>query len=327
MNMAFFVRHFTERGTEVATYDYAHFNEKILGNKSVIVCFTQAAQRRMGFPEDRTSYKKFQDRFEIVEIDSMADIRTVIQRQVLSFFYTLTHGGHDIYEFNDKKIWGGCQTIKHAVFCTTCPESDHYISISNFLNIKSGTKLPVVPHMVSSPPHDLGTIRPKLGIPEEAIVFGRYGGFNQFDIPFVHKAIAEHLDSADDVYFLFMNTRPFYEHPRLIHLPGTADIKEKANFIHSCDAMIHARTEGETFGLSIAEFSVQGKPIITNRILGDLEHVLILGDRGVYYESKEELLDVFQNIKSTLARTNDWNAYSDYSPEIVMAKFAHAVGL
>ena len=37
--VAFFVRHFTERGTEISTYNYAHFNEKILGNKSIIIAY------------------------------------------------------------------------------------------------------------------------------------------------------------------------------------------------------------------------------------------------------------------------------------------------
>ena len=36
-NIGFFIRHFTERGTEVAIYDYAHYNEKILNNKSFIM--------------------------------------------------------------------------------------------------------------------------------------------------------------------------------------------------------------------------------------------------------------------------------------------------
>ena len=32
--VAFIIKHFTERGTERTTYDYADFNEKILGNQS-----------------------------------------------------------------------------------------------------------------------------------------------------------------------------------------------------------------------------------------------------------------------------------------------------
>ena len=59
MNIAFFVRHFTERGTEVAIYDYAKYNEEILNNKSYIICFTPETQKKINFPPERYSYDKF----------------------------------------------------------------------------------------------------------------------------------------------------------------------------------------------------------------------------------------------------------------------------
>jgi hypothetical protein len=59
LNIGFFVRHFTERGTEVATYDYAKYNEELLNNKSIIICFTEQKQKQMNFPQQRFSYDKF----------------------------------------------------------------------------------------------------------------------------------------------------------------------------------------------------------------------------------------------------------------------------
>ena len=38
---------------------------------------------------------------------------------------------------------------------------------------------------------------------------------------------------------------------------------EKEAFYRTCDAMLHARRDGETFGLAVAEFSVRNKPVIT----------------------------------------------------------------
>ena len=69
MNIGFFVRHFTERGTEVAVYDYADHNETILGNKSIIYCFTPQKQQQVRFPPSKACYQKFQNRFEIKEIN------------------------------------------------------------------------------------------------------------------------------------------------------------------------------------------------------------------------------------------------------------------
>lgn len=320
MNIGFFVRHFTERGTEVAIYDYAKYNEEILKNKSVIICFTQEAQQRNYFPAQRTSYEKFKNRFQIIEIPDIRDIAKLN----LSYFYTLTHGGgNDIYQFNDKEIWGNCKTIKHCVFNVTAPEGDYYISISDVLNQKSNTNIPVIPHIVSLPENE-ENLRKELQIPEDAVVYGRYGGFTEFNLKIAHNAITEYINSTENSYFVFMNTQKFYEHPRIIYLDVNIDLNYKTQFINTCDAMIHARQIGETFGLSIAEFSSKNKPIITSNC-GDLEHIQILGDKAIIYSSKEELINIFQNMKQIINTRSDWNAYQAYSPECVMNIFKSTI--
>jgi hypothetical protein len=117
-----------------------------------------------------------------------------------------------------------------------------------------------------------------------------------------------------------MNTRKFYEHPRIIYIDKNLDLDYKVKFINTCDAMIHARQMGETFGLSIAEFSTKNKPIITCNC-GDLEHIKILGDKAIIYNSKEELINIFKNIKLIINSQSEWNAYKLYSPEYVMNLF------
>jgi glycosyltransferase involved in cell wall biosynthesis len=57
-----------------------------------------------------------------------------------------------------------------------------------------------------------------------------------------------------------MNTHPFCEpRPNIIHLPASSDCDTKSRFIRSCDAMLHARYDGETFGLAVAEFSAHNR--------------------------------------------------------------------
>ena len=36
--VGFFVNQFSERGTEIATFNYALYNQKILNNTSIIIC-------------------------------------------------------------------------------------------------------------------------------------------------------------------------------------------------------------------------------------------------------------------------------------------------
>lgn len=320
MNIGFFIRHFTERGTEVAIYDYANHNETILKNKSYILCFNEQAQQREGFPQDRHSFGKFSKRFPIIEINDMNEMTDVIKKFHIDFFYTLTHGGcNDIYQFENKQLWGNCKTIKHCVFDTTYPESNFYISIADFLNKKYNTKVPVIPHIVDLPSTD-ENLRNELNIPQDAIVFGRHGGMSEFNINIAHEAIKEYLQDSDNSYFLLMNTFRFYEHPRIIYLDRNVDLEFKVKFINTCDAMIHARFCGETFGLSIAEFSIKNKPVITCPI-GDTGHIQILGEKAILYNSTGQLVDIFKNIKTIIHSRSDWNAHRLYSPQYVMGLF------
>ena len=70
----------------------------------------------------------------------------------------------------------------------------------------------------------------------------------------------------------------------IIHLEKIINLENKVKFINTCDAMIHARTEGETFGLSIGEFSIKNKPIITTNS-GDCNHLQILKNKCILYSN------------------------------------------
>jgi hypothetical protein len=314
------VRHFTERGTEVAVYDYAKYNENILHNHSVIICFKPDAQSRIGFPDDRFSYEKFKSRFQIIEIDDISEMNGVIDTYSIDVFYTLTHGGKDIYQCEIKDIWGNCKTIKHCVFDSTYPEGDFYIGINDYINKKSNTNIKIIPHIVDLPDCNENW-RSILNIPNTSIVFGRHGGYHQFNMPMVHNAIKEFLKTNTDVYFLFLNTNKFYTHPRIIYIDKIQDDPiEKVRFINTCDAMIHGRGEGEMFSLAIGEFSIKNKPIITCPS-GDTGHIDILREKGIYYRSKRELIHVFRNIHILIKHFPNWNAYGQYTPENVMNLF------
>jgi len=319
MNVAFFIRHFTSGGTENSAFNYAHYNETILGNKSYIICFTEAVQQKFSYFADRVSYPMFASRFPTIEINDISEMKDIISKYKLNFFYTQTHGGQDFYQFDNKDLWNGCKTIKHCVFDTTHPEGDYYMSISGCLNDRFNTMVPVTPYIVTLPECN-ENFRKHLGIPLDATVIGRHGGSNQFNISFVHDCIKEYLEISSNTYFLFMNTDKFYEHPRIIYLDRTIDNYTKARFINTCDAMIHARQIGETFGLAVAEFSCSNKPVITCRI-GDVEHINILKDKALIYTNEEELLGIFSNIQDIIRRKDNWNAYMEFSPKNIMKKF------
>ena len=155
--------------------------------------------------------------------------------------------------FFRKDVWNAtsCKIIKHCVYNTNCPEGDINCSIGRHIN---NGKLPIVPHMIALP-NSSENLRQTLNIPLNASVFGRLGGYDMFNIPFVRQAIKNHLRSCENSYFIFMNTKPFFKHERLIYLDKNVDLDYKVKFINTCDAMIHASRDGETFGLAVGEFS------------------------------------------------------------------------
>ena len=297
-----------ERGTDVAMYDYAYYNEKMYNNKSIIFYCKHNSNN------DVDVIKKFETQFKCYGYDNFSDIEQIIQDERIDYFYNCKSGS-----ISDNQLIKSCPNLIHAVF-TVEPHGEKYAAISKQLSEKYNNIADFVPYMINLPKCDKNA-RQQFNIPNDAIVIGRYGGYSQFDIQVAHEAIKSILNTDLNLYFLFANTNVFYEHPRIIYLNKIIDLEDKVTFINTCDAMIHARSDGETFGLAVGEFSSCNKPIITCKSVMDNSHIDILGEKGIIYGSKESLIEIFKNIKNIINSRSDWNAYAEYSPENVMEKF------
>jgi hypothetical protein len=104
--------------------------------------------------------------------------------------------------------------------------------------------------------------------------------------------------------------------PNIIHLGKIIDLDEKVEFINTCDAMIWGRSDGETFGLSMAEFSIRNKPVITTKC-GANGHLHLLKEKGIWY-NQINLKYILTNFNRVESQKMDWNAYKEYTPEKVM---------
>jgi len=305
--IAFHANGLTLRGTEVALYDYAHHNEWMLGNDSLIV----VPRISNHHPQ---AIEKFKSRFQLVHYEDKRELDSILLRERCELFYTIKYGT------NDGVVSSAVKTAVHCVFDMSQPHGDVYAAVSDFLSNKFGGLFPVVPHMIDLP-NVQENLREELGIPTDAIVFGRHGGFETFDLDFVKGVVREIVQLSPKIYFLFLYTQPFFEHPQVKFLPETADPVRKVRFLNSCDAMLHGRAEGETFGIACGEFSVRNKPVLTFRKSEYTEHLSILGNRALTYESAEELRTLILNFPKPALR-NDWDAYSDrFSPNKVMEQF------
>jgi hypothetical protein len=118
-----------------------------------------------------------------------------------------------------------------------------------------------------------------------------------------------------------MNIDKFTNHPSVIFLEGTYDLHEKSSFVNACDAMIHARSGGETFGLAVSEFALSNKPIITYELSGERSHIEILGERGIYYKGYEDVYNIFNDLTNYIKYDDYYEPYKQFSPKIIMEKF------
>jgi len=307
MNILFHENQFGIRGTSVALYDYAHYNETILGNVSYIAAPANS---------EMDTYDKFVSRFgkeRILLYEDFSDlVENVKKHYDIKAVYFIKSG------FYDGKLIPGIKNIVHAVFSGDSPHGDVYVAVSKWLGDKYD--IDYLPHIVSLPdvPQEYN-YRNYYGISDTDIVFGRYGGFNQFDLPYLPNVIQAAADRG--IKFLLMNTKVMHnkEHPNIIYLNPTYDLETKNAFINTCDAMIHGRTEGETFGLAVAEFTYMNKPVVTNIECRDRNHILMLKDKGFYYNSPEELHSILLNFQKK--NYNVKHLIDEFSPEKVMSKF------
>lgn len=278
-------------------FDYAHFNEEILGNKSVIYTFQDGIH-------DKLAVSRYVERFKgIALIDQLKSDK-------LDVLYHITSGRRDEHTqpFSPYMV--------HSVFDNE-PHGDRYATISKWMGERFS--LPYVPHIINLPDVS-NSLRAQMGIPESAIVFGRHGGADTFDIPWVWEVIEKITEKRDDIWFLFLNTNIPSSNPlneRVFFVAPTANPFQKKAFINTCDAMLHARWRGETFGIAVGEFATSGKPVITFSGSGERAHIQELGSEGLYYQDEESLymiLDSFRPYQSS-------PLYTDFTSEKVMAKF------
>lgn len=321
MKILFHTNTINYRGTTVAVRDYARYNQEILGNESVIAyCKTYGQEKDMG--NEPAVIEELEKEFKVVSYRA-GDIAKKIESEKIDLAYFIKSGQQDgelpPMPGSDRYFPTNCKTAVHAVFQFYEPHGDRYAYISKWLSDEmSQGEVPYVPHIIHLPT-PTGNYRKALGISEDKIVVGRIGGYYTFDIPGVKEYIKRLVHDNDAFVFLFVGTEPFIDHPNVKFINEIYDLQKKANFINSCDCMIHARARGESFGLSIAEFLSLNKPVLAWNGGHDKNHIEMLRDSGTLYNNETDLNYMLHNLGDF---KEDWTQrVAEFKPESVMKKF------
>ena len=305
--IAFWTNQLCERGTTIGIFNYAHYNETILNNKSIIL------YEKNNILNKQKVIEKFNNHFKLFPVNDFSVVDKILVENNISHIFIIKSGE------NDGKISKVANNCIQCVFDCYTPHGEVYCSISESIKGNNG-KFPVIPRIITLPDNN-GNLRQELNIPKDSIVFGGYGGSDKFNIPFVQKVVYNIARENPNIYFLFAHFKKFCNQlPNIIYLPTIYNLDNKVKFINTCDAMLWARKDGETFGQSIAEFSIKNKPVIAMKI-GDIAHVKLLGDKAIWYSNKNNLTDILLNFNPEIESKKDWNAYRGYTPEKVMKIF------
>jgi hypothetical protein len=231
--------------------------------------------------------------------------------------------------WNDGYSLNSIPTLIHCVFRGYQPHGYRHAFISEYLaEVENyNPNLFSVPYLVNTLSKASFSLREELKIPSSHIVLGYHGGEDQFSISYAKKSIERVLCVREDMQFIFLNVKPWINHSKVHFLPGTYDMNRKAAFVEACDGMIHARADGETFGMSIAEFAVKNKPVITQGIAADWAHLQMLGNTGIYYHSEKQLYCILKDYEKVVEEkrkevgsfSKNYLKYAD--PEYIMNRF------
>lgn len=313
--IAFYTPTLNFRGTCVAIVDYATYNEKLLLNKSIII--TNQCNKH-----DDIAVEWITKLFNVIYIEHVNTntLDDVLISNNCDVLYCIKYGKNDGIYSNKVK------TIIHCVFNMSEPHGDVYIGVSKSLCKKFNSK-EYLGHIVKRVNTDTKkNLRTQLNIPLDALVIGRHGGIDTFNVEFAKQFISKIIRNNNNIYFLFINAPIWDVHPQLIYLQPTTSIEFKNKFIKTCDAMIVPESLGHSFGLSISEFCMFKKPIIcylnrrNRNVYWNDNHINELGNEGLYFSNELELSLIINNF-NMFKNIIPYKAYRKYTPERVMSLF------
>lgn len=315
------VNQFSERGTETATYELGRALKQV--GHDVMISFPRGGENIPAVEQH------FREQFDVIEFERIAGDKAWLRRNFDSG-YLMKVDGKDGRRF--RGIWNGV----HAVFREYLPQGESYVYISKWLademkstidrdkvrksrgvlarlrGCKNALKFLGVPYIVNMPRPNQASIRRDLAVPKDCFMITRYGGWNEFNIPWVRNELLRFLDRNSDVFFVAVNTKPFADHPRIIYSDRIINLQRKGALLESADLFLHARDIGETFGMSIVESMQMGTDVLSCSVGADGHHRVLLSEGDHLFGSSEELSHHLEN------RLTYWRDYGKQPRDTLM---------
>lgn len=323
------VNSLSETGTSTSIFEYA------LGLKKKQYTLTIAFDREA--KDNNLKVEKiFQSYFEIYPYKRFSDLNQYVKRN-FDMGYFLKAGAID------GKVFSKIPNAIHAVFKHFEPHGQKYAYVSEWLRdqaeierkkqntidklkilYKGGRlyfdeELEFVPHCVELPTQN-AKLRKEWGIPEDAILGIRIGGREKFDIGWVQETVLDVVQKQPNLFFVFINTNKFADHPRIKFVPAIIDLQNKVNALTSADFFIHARMMGESFGMAILEAMRCRIPVLAWQGGRDLNHTRLLTPSSLYTSAADLALKI-SKIKEYTSVEENYRKSLEFGRNEVVEKF------
>lgn len=325
MKILFHAEQLNYRGTTNSILEYARYNQEILGNESVIV-YSQEQPEGLDVGSVPEVIESVTSKFKTLTYKDNNHLNDIASDY--DFFYSQRAGERvDSHTKRENALITSTKMGVHCVFQWYDPHGDVYAYISkwmshNIAKMYNAPVMPWVPYIVDLPEPNYDT-RAHLGIGHDKFVIGRFGGYNTFDIPLSQKVVERVAKERSDIVFLFANTAPFCDLPNVLFMGPFWGQQQKSNYINACDAFIHARWLGESFGLAIAESLFFNKPVLACEMGFDRNHFETLKPFDLIYKENDEE-DLYRRILELRYKVGiDYRKLmiNQYNPKNVMNQF------
>jgi len=190
-------------------------------------------------------------------------------------------------------------------------------------------KVKVIPVLTDFPKSSVqSNLRENLGIKPCTFVFGFHQRVDDGIFSSVPLEAYSHLEKelGNDVAFLIMGGSKLYQNQivqlglksayQIVHSGNYDDIQK---FLNTCNVFAHGRSDGETYGMAIAEAMRSGLPIVSH-VAPAMGHVETIGDAGIVVNSIEEY-------KAEMFKLISDNKHYNYRKTNAIERFAKHLSL
>jgi glycosyltransferase involved in cell wall biosynthesis len=281
------------------------------------------------------------------------DFEVILRDQRVTHLYAFSDGslaGSKFAKSKGETRIGDLTIVTQAVFRNFEPHGDFYLYVSQWLynwsasrrcfaslasifgaNARDKPRISWLPHIVEPMEGNGDYFRERYAIPSSAFLIGRIGGYTEFSDRAAQKAIVSYVERNADAFVVLVNTKPFSQNPRIIHVAELSRA-EVWDFYHAADLLLNGRLMGESFGYSIVEPLRLGKPVIgpglSRNPRMDKNHIILLRKFGLLYRSKRQLIKKIGILRHSPPSPSDLrDAVSDFTQAAVAERFSRIVDL